>query len=702
MSCRTTALLCATLALVAVASGPNSRASAAPLTLASGSITFDTDTLSLSGDVSATGVLIGNTATFTFDAIDLGAGVNVTLQGSRPLELVSFSYFNLATTLNATGGNGTGFLPAGQGGGVGILGGYDGGHVKQDGLGPGHGYKPFAAGSCCGGGSGAGFGGIGGLGNEPASDVPPGATYGLASLPVLQGGSGGGGGGDCCAPNPTGSGGGAGGGAIGLVAFGDLTLAPTAQVLVNGGNGTATRSGGGGSGGAVRLIGDNLTIQAGALISATGGSTPFQGPLPNPNNRGGGGGGGGRVAAFSQSSFINNGTIALNGGTGTQNGGAGTFYQGVNDGFTTTLDLGTGNFLLRIDTDTGLATYTGDRVGISQGTVSGGIARFHFDHVDLGPGVTVELVGSNPLSIRADGDINIATVLDASGGNGLARTGAVGGLGGTAPGGLGRLGGGDGGRGGLGNTANPGLQGEGLGGGGGQTSCCGGGAGGGFGGLGGLPNTDTAFAQPAGQVYGDALISILQGGSGGGGGAGTNTCCPDGGGGGAGGGAIELISDGGWIRLASTGEILVDGGDGGGSRAGGGGSGGAIRLMAEHGGISIDAGGLLSAEGGVSHLTSSRGGGGGGGGRILLWANALVLDGVAQDLGFQQSNQFLSVLGGPGSLDPAGGTAGLAGTILFTVPEPSTAGLLTVGAVAFAGCALVRRRGGHTRRRVRG
>jgi hypothetical protein len=383
--------------------------------------------------------------------------------------------------------------------------------------------------------------------------------------------------------------------------------------------------------------------------------------------------------------------VGYNGGGGVPLAAAqpGTTFFGTSDGLVTSLDLGAGSFQLAIDTDLGAAVYTGDRVGFVQGSVSGGVATFNFDQIDLGTGVSVVLMGDNALSLKSQGDVTIATTLDATGGDGQPRTGASGGLGGTAPGGEGRLGGGDGGRGGLGNSANPGLQGEGPGGGGGQSACCGGGSGGGHGGEGGLPNTNTSNALPAGATYGDIRVSDLagEGGSGGGGGAGTNTCCPQGGGGGAGGGAVEIVSQYGRITITADGEVLVDGGDGAGNRSGGGGSGGALRLRALQG---IDVDGLLSADGGDGHLTSARGGGGGGGGRIYLFAPELNLGGVPQPLGFLQSDAYLSVLGGLGSTHGQGGNPGLAGTIFFEAPEPSTLGLLVLGAVGLA--AWLRRR----------
>lgn len=660
----------------------------APLILNSGNITIDTDALTVSGDATAAGMLVGGVATFTFDGIDLGSGVTVTLQGANPLSLVSTADFSLASVLDASGQGQTG-----------LLGGGSGGNQRQAGMGLGAGGGSTG---CCWGGGGGGFGGAGGGGPltpPPNNDLgSAGNTYGDASLGTLSGGSGAGGGGDCC--GSLGNVGGAGGGAIDLYAAGQLTLASSAQVLVDGADGNPgnqSRTGGGGSGGAIRLRGlAGITIDAGAQLRASGGDSP-----PLLGSRVGGGGGGGRVALFTTGTVVDNATVDVSGGTSLNNavtpaldfsGQSGTLN--VNIGGNRLL-LNAGSFT--IDTDAATITHNGTGDVVATGSLVGNVATFRFNEINLGAGANFTFQGDHPLSLRSTGDITIATTLDASGGDGQPRTGAVGGLGGTAPGGLAVLGGGEGGRGGLGSTAEPGLPGEGPGGGGGQTACCGGGSGGGYGGLGGLPNTNTANAQPAGAIYGDELISVLLGGSAGGGGAGTDTCCPDGGGGGAGGGAIELVSESGWITITADGEILVDGGDGAGNRAGGGGSGGAIRLLAELGGVSIEDGGLLSAEGGISHLTSARGGGGGAGGRILLWANRLLLDGVPQGLGLLDSNAFLSVLGGPGSSHAQGGNPGGPGTILFAIPEPGTIVLLGLGGLALLGFTRRRRSPGAPR-----
>ena len=75
----------------------------------------------------------------------------------------------------------------------------------------------------------------------------------------------------------------------------------------------------------------------------------------------------------------------------------------------------------------------GDIMPISN-TIEDGVRTLIFDAIDLGQNVSIELIGDLPLSLRTlDGDINLATTLDASGGTGvnLNRTRALGRLGGA-------------------------------------------------------------------------------------------------------------------------------------------------------------------------------------------------------------------------------------------------------------------------------
>ncbi|MEZ6073232.1 MAG: hypothetical protein R3C10_23920 [Pirellulales bacterium] len=74
---------------------PNAFTSLGTLDLASGSLTFDTDALTVSGAFSGTGVLkaqgigIPDIAVFTFDAVTIADGVTLSFVGTRPMRFVA-------------------------------------------------------------------------------------------------------------------------------------------------------------------------------------------------------------------------------------------------------------------------------------------------------------------------------------------------------------------------------------------------------------------------------------------------------------------------------------------------------------------------------------------------------------------------------------------------------------------------------------
>lgn len=237
-------------------------------------------------------------AVFTFDAIDIAAGVTITASGDRPLALLSQSNFMInSTTTNPTkidgsgqvGSNAIGTLsppgstglggPGGPGGGKGGDGGEGAPPTSTkgfDGEGPGGGFGGF--GGLGTRGNGAGFGGFGG-GGFGGTVID--SSYGDLKE-VLQAGSGGGGTGtDLFATK--GAGGGGAGGAIELGAVGTLTV--DGEINVNGGNpgGGGTTLAGGGSGGGVRIHAQTVT-GTGDVFARGGG--PNGGP---------GAGGGGRI-----------------------------------------------------------------------------------------------------------------------------------------------------------------------------------------------------------------------------------------------------------------------------------------------------------------------------------------------------------------------------------------------------------------------
>ncbi|MEM7791727.1 MAG: hypothetical protein AAF546_10025 [Verrucomicrobiota bacterium] len=297
------------------------------ITEATAALSFDTDSLQVSGGLSGSGQLGQNAdgsvvAVFAFDSINLAT--SPAISGSRPIVLISTSDFTISTKLDVRGGSG-GHAQQGSG----VAGGGDGGDANRsdspgfpyDGQGPG-GSLGNSSGSDDSTPGGGGFGGTGGDGTGPGGTV-----YGDSTLRSLVGGSGAGG--------SNNKGGGAGGGAIGLIAKGILELTAEAEIEAQGGRGASSGTqltSGGGSGGAILLRGEDLVL-FGSLDASGGKGGDAQGGQSN-----GGGGGGGRIALYYQKSIdMSEATVAVNGGravgsneTG-QRGADGTVYVGLDD-----------------------------------------------------------------------------------------------------------------------------------------------------------------------------------------------------------------------------------------------------------------------------------------------------------------------------------------------------------------------------------
>ena len=160
--------------------------------------------------------------TFTADKIDLGPGVAVTLNGSAALSLQTRNHgdITIATNINADGNAPLSDTTGGEG----SIGGWSGGDRYQDGKGPGRGRQRTQGNR----GGGGGFGGTG----QSYHMTSHGQIYGDPRFPLLLGGSGGGGGYNKA--------GGAGGGAIELIAHGagEVTIAAGAKISANGGDTT--------------------------------------------------------------------------------------------------------------------------------------------------------------------------------------------------------------------------------------------------------------------------------------------------------------------------------------------------------------------------------------------------------------------------------------------------------------------------------
>ncbi|MCX7049111.1 MAG: hypothetical protein NTX50_26950 [Candidatus Sumerlaeota bacterium] len=264
--------------------------------------------------------------------------------------------------------------------------------------------------------------------------------------------------------------------------------------------------------------------------------------------------------------------------------------------------------------------------GSSDGTQNGiirnvggiDVAVFCFDSVNLSTG-TVTTTGTRPLALLSKADMTIGVNIALNGLAGFNDTFPSGVYPRTNAGGSGGAGGFSGGDIIFTDAATySGTSGLGTGGGFGAQDNRG--QGGSFGGRGGLGNT--SIGGTTGTVYGDYLLSALQGGSGGGCGSCNNGINQSGGGGG---GAMALESSG--TLTINTGVTLSANGAAQSSinttstySGGGGGAGGAIRLSA----VNIALNGALSANGGVggsntNNFATVYGGGGGGGGRIAIY-----------------------------------------------------------------------------------
>ncbi len=169
------------------------------------------------------------------------------------------------------------------------------------GNGPGGGGMSITSGA--GGGSYGGFGGAGGydLGDMPGNGGP---MYGNVDDQTFFTGSSGG--------STDNAPGGNGGGAVKLSAEW-INIGGEIDMSGNEGVGLTGRCGGGGSGGSIVILGENVNVLAGALLSVKGGDG---GDGNSAAHDGGGGGSGGRVKFFYKNYSSINGNIDYTGGVG--------------------------------------------------------------------------------------------------------------------------------------------------------------------------------------------------------------------------------------------------------------------------------------------------------------------------------------------------------------------------------------------------
>ncbi|MEJ6569379.1 MAG: hypothetical protein QNL80_10970 [Akkermansiaceae bacterium] len=297
------------------------------ITSGTSALTFDADSLQVSGGVSGTGELVTNqdgslVVVFAFLAIDLTT--EPTFVGSRPLVLASQGDLRIATDLVVSGSNG-----AHTEQGEGIAGGGNGGDANRSET-PGNSFDGQGAGGSLGNTTGnedstSGGGGFGGAGGNGTGLGGP--AYGDQFLSSLTGGSGAGG--------TRNKGGGAGGGAMALVAADLLEIVTGATIEAKGGGGSSSSAqltSGGGSGGGILLSGKNVLINGELDADGGDGGSGIGGQLN------GGGGGGGRIAVYYQTSLDTTGSSITAGGGGArgsnptgQNGADGTIYYGLNN-----------------------------------------------------------------------------------------------------------------------------------------------------------------------------------------------------------------------------------------------------------------------------------------------------------------------------------------------------------------------------------
>jgi len=253
---------------------------------------------------------------------------------------------------------------------------------------------------------------------------------------------------------------------------------------------------------------------------------------------------------------------------------------------------------VEINSDTGAITRMSDYadlmpIGVGfttlgQGAGNPDIGVFSVTGLSVESGVTVQVVGTAALAFAVAGNVDIAGVIEASGGRAGIDVGGPGGFfGGKASACDGKGPGG----------GQAGSAAEDVGGGGAAHLA-----------LGGAGGARAAVdGGSSGATYGVNALIPLVGGSGGGCGGGTTPRAR----GGGGGGAIQLSARG-TIRVAATGRIDVGAGGGGGGAkdngGGGGGSGGAVLL---EGGQIVIAG-----------VVAANGGGGGAGSNDTLAGNA--------------------------------------------------------------------------------
>lgn len=335
--------------------------------------------------------------------------------------------------------------------------------------------------------------------------------------------------------------------------------------------------------------------------TATGGATlpDFAGGdgsnTYGPGGEGGYGGGGGAVCGCGGGGGYSGGA----GGNGSTcragGGGGGSYNEGTNQSNVGGIRMGNGQ--ISITASCWQNGNGSDGPFLAQSDFDFTSGTYNYTSFTIEDGVTVSVVGNEPLIIYCTGTATIDGALSANGGDGMPGItfdtyGA---------GGIGVAGGGNGGDGYFDPNLGPenGFDGSNI---GGENTF-----GTNWSGAGGAghanPGMDTGepLGGFGGIAYGTADLTPSYAGSGAGGGSGGNNCGS--GGGGAGGGIITFFATD--IIIGANGSINANGGNGGSDGegncgGGGGGSGGTIHIAA----INISHNGEISTAGGTGGSTS--------------------------------------------------------------------------------------------------
>ncbi len=378
----------------------------------SSNVVVNMTTRSMTGGVTATGVMSGDILVFTFDSFSLGAGYSISFSNvadnDDKIAFLSKGDMTISGNIYANA-SGTAPGPGGRRGGT---------SQPEVGQGTGGGQVGLDAGDD----DGAGGGGFGGAGGAHGYGAPGGTTYGDLAT-ALDGGSGGA---RSAYSSDTSAGGGGGGGALELGALGTTTLNNGCNIEAKGAAGSnadLTPCGedgdGGGSGGGILIHGNVVTFNSGANVNASGGNG---GNGDNDSNCGqtsgtgaggaGGGGGGGRIRIAYNGSGTNSGSaVAAKGTGGTDPGPYGSYPGG--DGSAGVVQFVQDSNVPVTSSGPEISVY-GNSVSINDGDTTPSVSDdTHFGDVDKDSGTathTFTIKNTGPATLTISGGPNYVSV----------------------------------------------------------------------------------------------------------------------------------------------------------------------------------------------------------------------------------------------------------------------------------------------------